>query len=342
MPSRASSVPNAVMKPSRSASRPASRSAAPETRLICSIASGAWRDGLARPQQRGVEELVVVDDAVHEPDLQRLDGVDRLAEQVQLQRAWPGRPGAGAAGCRRSPGMMPRLISGWPKEALSAGDPEVAGHRDLAAAAEGEPVDRRDGHHRRALPLAAEALDLRQVLAPRRLVPLGERLDVRARAEQRRVGRREDHRPRAARHQLAPGRRQPRDRRRPERVRRRVRQPHDRDVVAQLQRRPARRSRPADTDRSPARLPCRAGPARPAAAGSPAARGARWSPPPPPAPPAASPARARRPARTAPPWPPGAAPGRCRARPRCPPRARGTPRRSAAAPRRPSTVKRSP
>src|SRR4051794_3309203 len=42
---------------------------------------------LARPQQRGVEQLVVVDDAVDEPDLQSLDGVDRLAEQVQLQGA---------------------------------------------------------------------------------------------------------------------------------------------------------------------------------------------------------------------------------------------------------------
>ena len=53
------------------------------------------------------------------------------------------------------PGMIPRLISGWPKRGRLGGDPEVAGHRQLAAAAEGDRVDRgdRDGGrllHRRA------------------------------------------------------------------------------------------------------------------------------------------------------------------------------------------------
>src|SRR6476469_3358514 len=138
--------------------------------------------GLARPQQRRVEQLVVVDDAVDEPDLQRLDGVDRLAEQVQLQRA-------GRADEAREPLRAPEARDdaevdlGLAEGGAQRRQPEVAGPRALAAAAVREPVDRRDGDHRGALPLAAEALDLSQVLASRRLIPLREGLDVRPRAE---------------------------------------------------------------------------------------------------------------------------------------------------------------
>ena len=42
------------------------------------------------------------------------------------------------------PGVMPRAISGWPNLAVLAAKPDVAGQRQLAAAAEGEPVDGRD------------------------------------------------------------------------------------------------------------------------------------------------------------------------------------------------------
>ena len=43
-----------------------------------------------------------------------------------------------------APGMTPIAISGWPNVASSAGHDHVAGHRQLAAAAEGEPAHRRD------------------------------------------------------------------------------------------------------------------------------------------------------------------------------------------------------
>jgi hypothetical protein len=44
--------------------------------------------------------------------------------------------------------MIPRLISGWPKPGAVAGDADVAGQRQLAAAAQREAVDHRDGRLR--------------------------------------------------------------------------------------------------------------------------------------------------------------------------------------------------
>ena len=87
-----------------SASMPSSRSPAPETRLICSIASGACAGELARPVQRGVEQFVVLDHAVDEPELERLVGEDRVADEVHLERLVRRRRGAAGAGCRRSRG----------------------------------------------------------------------------------------------------------------------------------------------------------------------------------------------------------------------------------------------
>jgi hypothetical protein len=49
--------------------------------------------------------------------------------------------------------MIPSLISGWPNSA----EPHVAGHRELAAAAEGEAVDRGD----RRDPLGAQFAEQR-------------------------------------------------------------------------------------------------------------------------------------------------------------------------------------
>ena len=197
-----------------------------------------------------------------------------------ISSAFAGPTSRGSRWVPPKPGMIPRLISGWPKEAESAGDPEVARHRDLAAAAEGEPVDRGDRHHRRALPLAPQ----------RPGSPRGARGPTSAShcvnalmsapaqnsagfAEASTIARA----PR--RHQRAPGLAQPRDRRRA-----RASSP-----AGCRARRPRRRraapaspgpstARPAGTDRSPARTPRPAAPARPAAAGSPAARGARSSP----------------------------------------------------------------
>src|SRR5690349_18593835 len=40
----------------------------------------------ARPHQRGVEQFMVLDDAVDEPELERFLGEDRIADEVHLER----------------------------------------------------------------------------------------------------------------------------------------------------------------------------------------------------------------------------------------------------------------
>ena len=70
-------------------------------------------------RERRVEQLVVRHHLVGQAEPVRLVGVDRLAGQVHLERL-------GLADSRGSrwvppkPGMIPRLISGWPKVADSA------------------------------------------------------------------------------------------------------------------------------------------------------------------------------------------------------------------------------
>ena len=59
-----------------------------------------------------------------------------------------------SAGSRRVPpaaAMIPSATSGWPNRARRAGDAEVARERELAAAAEAVPDDRRDGRTREPL-----------------------------------------------------------------------------------------------------------------------------------------------------------------------------------------------
>ena len=284
---------------------PSSRSPACETRLICSSATGAWPAQLARPGERGVEQLVVGDDAVDEPVLVGLVGRDRLADRCSSPAPWPARPAARSRCVPPKPGMIPRLISGWPKEA------ERPARRTSQAIAISQPppkreaVDGGDRHDRRALPLAPERVDALQVLrgptsashfvnalmsAPaQNSAGFGEASTI-ARA------------PRAD--QVVPGAaRAPSIDVRRERVGRRVVEPDDRDVAAQVElhrRVLVARPRPADTGRSPGRSWRPAAPGRPAGAGSAAARSARPTRPrPAPARPARRRARARRPARTA-------------------------------------------
>ena len=94
--------------------------------------------------------------------------------------------------------MIPRLTSGWPKVA------ERAARRTSQAIAISQPPPNASPLTAaivviaRLLPLARERVDALQVRAAGVGVPLREGLDVRARAEQRRVGRGEHHRPRAA------------------------------------------------------------------------------------------------------------------------------------------------
>ena len=98
---------------------------------------------LAPPHQRRLEQLVVGDDAVGEAELERLLGEDRVADQVHLERlvgADQARQPLGAA----EAGDDPELDLGLAEDRRLGGDPDVAGHRQLAAAAERDRVDRRD------------------------------------------------------------------------------------------------------------------------------------------------------------------------------------------------------
>ena len=101
---------------------------------------------LAAPHQRRLEQLVVGDDAVDEAEFERLLGEDRVADQVHLQRlvgADQARQPLGAA----EAGDDPELDLGLAEDRRLGGDPHVAGHRHLAAAAEGDRVDGGDRRH---------------------------------------------------------------------------------------------------------------------------------------------------------------------------------------------------
>ena len=78
--------------------------------------------------------------------------------------------------------MTPSLISGWPKIASSAGDPDVSAQRELTAAAQRVAVHR--GHHRLRNPATAVKARCRPTSEPH--VGVGEAghlLDVRPRRE---------------------------------------------------------------------------------------------------------------------------------------------------------------
>ena len=105
--------------------------------MICSTAIGAWAASLSAPHQRRLEQLVVGHDPVDESELERLLGGDRVADQVHLQRfvrADQARQPLGAAEAGDDPQLDLRLA----EDGRLGGDPHVAGHRQLAAAAEGE------------------------------------------------------------------------------------------------------------------------------------------------------------------------------------------------------------
>ena len=138
MPSRASSEPNTSPKARFSASIPASRSADPGDALDLANGERRLRRELARPGERGVEQFVVGDEAVGEPDLVRLLGADRIADQVHLERlrgADEAREALRAAEAGDDPEADLRLA----EAGRLRRDPEVAGHRQLAAAAERGP-----------------------------------------------------------------------------------------------------------------------------------------------------------------------------------------------------------
>ena len=156
--------PNACRNPSRSAARPASRS--PCVRDVLDLLDRERRlaGQLAAPGQRGVEQLVVLDDAVASP-YSKASSAEIGSPSVFISSALAGPTSRAqplrAAEARDDPEVDLRLAEG--RRARRQAD--VAGHRDLAAAAEREPVDGGDRRDARALPLAPERVDALEVRA---------------------------------------------------------------------------------------------------------------------------------------------------------------------------------
>ena len=113
-------------------------------RLASAWASTAPAASCGGQGQRPVVELVGGDDLVDEAHRQRLRGADLAAahdEVLGLGRADQAGQALGAAAAGDDAEQHLRLA----ELRLLAGDPEVAGERQLAAAAEGEAGDRGDG-----------------------------------------------------------------------------------------------------------------------------------------------------------------------------------------------------
>ena len=100
---------------------------------------------LALRERDRAGEQVAVDDVIDDAGGERLrrprPACRRCTSASASARA--GADGAAAA-CRRRPGMMPSITSGWPTLASFAGDAEVARLRDFEAAAERVAVNRGD------------------------------------------------------------------------------------------------------------------------------------------------------------------------------------------------------
>ena len=186
--------PNMVAKPAFSASMPSSRSPLWETCLTCSTASGAWPPELARPRERGVEQLVVGDHPVDEAELVRVVGRDGVAGQVHLQRLGRAHEPRQALSAAEA-GDDPEVDLGLAERRRVGGDADVAGHGELAPAPEREPVHRGDRHRARGPEGAQQRVAVVEQLPAAGLVHLVERLDVRPGAVEHRVGRGDDQRP---------------------------------------------------------------------------------------------------------------------------------------------------
>jgi hypothetical protein len=129
---------------------------------------------------------VVLHHAVDQPELERLLGRHRIADQVHLERLvhpHQARQALGAAEAGDDPELDLRLA----EQRRARGDAHVAGHRQLAAAAEGQAVDRGDRRDRPRAQLLEQRVAAVNELLAGRLVHRGERLDVGARAVQERV-----------------------------------------------------------------------------------------------------------------------------------------------------------
>src|SRR5215218_300065 len=116
IPSRASSDANTVAKPAFSASMPSSRSPWCDTRLICSSASGACRanfrvhaSAVSNSSWSGTTRLASPNSYASSAEIG--------SPVVFISSAFAGPTSRGSRWVPPKPGMMPRLISGWPNEA---------------------------------------------------------------------------------------------------------------------------------------------------------------------------------------------------------------------------------
>ncbi len=104
MPSLASSLRKAVAKPCFSASMPSSRSPACGDALDLFDRERRLGGELAAPHQRGLEQLVIGDDAVDETRFERLARRGSRRRSGSSPAPCWARPGGAGAGCRRSRG----------------------------------------------------------------------------------------------------------------------------------------------------------------------------------------------------------------------------------------------
>ena len=108
----------------------------PRRVLICSTATGACSASLRAQASAVSNSSWSGTTCVREPD-PVAPRRRRSGRRSGSSRAPCASPTSRGSRCvPPKPGMIPRLISGWPKVADSAAMPEVAGHRQLAAAAE--------------------------------------------------------------------------------------------------------------------------------------------------------------------------------------------------------------
>ena len=147
MPSLASSVAITDSNASFSASMPAASDASAPSALIAASARAGRAASLPGPGQRAVVKFVVVDQAAREPEFPGLLGEHGVADGVHLEGlrdADEPRQALGAAEAGDDPELDLRL----PEHRRAGRDPHVAGHRELAAAAERERVDGGDRRQR--------------------------------------------------------------------------------------------------------------------------------------------------------------------------------------------------
>ena len=103
---------------------------------------GATSQALGRLDGDG-EQLIRLDDPVHHADLQRLLGLDRPPLEDDLERPGAADQAAEALGPAPARGKAQQDLR-LAEDAAGADQPQVAGQRQLAAAAHRGAVDRRD------------------------------------------------------------------------------------------------------------------------------------------------------------------------------------------------------